>query len=100
MHQNKIKIKQQMLNHFRDSIVTTLMFPCSWTEERAVKYLEENTALSKEGCVAQIRRYIRWPGQACAYKIGQLVLIGIRQKAERVLGRSPIQWCLTGCQSR
>ena len=53
-----------------------------------MSYLEENTALSHDECVAQIRRYIKWPGQACAYKIGQLAIIDIRSKAVQKLGES------------
>ncbi|KAF6037469.1 hypothetical protein EB796_004219 [Bugula neritina] len=56
--------------------------------ERAAEYLKENTALSNASCWAQIERYVRWPGQACSYKIGELKIKEIRQRAEQELGAS------------
>jgi len=53
-----------------------------WTREQAVKYLSENTALSLHEVNTEINRYISWPGQALAYKIGELKIRELRKKAE------------------
>jgi len=53
-----------------------------WTREQAVSYLSENTALSLHEVNTEINRYISWPGQALAYKIGELKIRELRKKAE------------------
>ncbi len=53
-----------------------------WTREQAVNYLSENTALSLHEVNTEINRYISWPGQALAYKIGELKIREVRKKAE------------------
>jgi uncharacterized protein (DUF885 family) len=56
-----------------------------WTREQAVKYLSENTALSLHEVNTEINRYISWPGQALAYKMGELKIRELRKKAEEQL---------------
>lgn len=56
-----------------------------WTREQAVKYLSENTALSLHEVNTEINRYISWPGQALAYKMGELKIKELRKKAEEQL---------------
>lgn len=53
-----------------------------WTREQAVQYLSENTALSLHEVNTEINRYISWPGQALAYKMGELKIKELRQRAE------------------
>jgi uncharacterized protein (DUF885 family) len=53
-----------------------------WTREQAVNYLSENTALSLHEVNTEINRYISWPGQALAYKMGELKIRELRKKAE------------------
>ncbi len=57
-----------------------------WTRDEAIKFFHENTALSDLNIVSEVERYIAWPGQALAYKVGQLKIQEIRVKAERELG--------------
>ena len=56
-----------------------------WTREQAVTYLSENTALSLHEVNTEINRYISWPGQALAYKMGELKIKELRKKAENTL---------------
>lgn len=57
-----------------------------WTREQGVKYLSENTALSLHEVNTEINRYISWPGQALAYKVGELKIKELRKRAEDKLG--------------
>jgi len=57
-----------------------------WTRERAIQFFLENTALSELNIVSEVDRYIAWPGQALAYKIGQLRISELRARAEKALG--------------
>lgn len=58
----------------------------NWTREQAVDYLADNTALSLHEVNTEINRYISWPGQALAYKIGEIKIKEMRKKAEDALG--------------
>lgn len=57
-----------------------------WTREEAVKFLQENTALSLHEVNTEIDRYIGWPGQAVSYKMGELKIRELRRKTEERLG--------------
>lgn len=57
-----------------------------WTREQAVEFLSSNSALSLHEVNTEIDRYIGWPGQAVSYKIGELTIKSLRQKAEQALG--------------
>lgn len=57
-----------------------------WSREQAVDYLLENTALSRLNVATEVDRYIVWPGQACAYKIGELRFRALRRRCEERLG--------------
>lgn len=58
----------------------------NWTREQALEYFMKYTAESYDGIVVEVDRYITWPGQATAYKVGELCIRGLRDKAERELG--------------
>ena len=58
-----------------------------WTREQAIKYVEDNSADAPGGIVKAIERYIIFPGQATAYMVGRLKISGLRDKAQKALGR-------------
>ena len=57
-----------------------------WTREQVIKYMLDNSAESETQSTAEAERYIAWPGQALAYKIGELKIKQLRDKAEITLG--------------
>ena len=57
-----------------------------WTREQVIKYMLDNSAESETQSTAEAERYIAWPGQALAYKIGELKIKQVRAKAEKELG--------------
>jgi uncharacterized protein (DUF885 family) len=57
-----------------------------WSREQAVAYLAGNTALSLHEVNTEVNRYIAWPGQALAYKVGELKLKELRVRTEAALG--------------
>lgn len=57
-----------------------------WTREQAIDFFKENTALSELNIISEVERYIASPGQALAYKIGQLKIQELRANAEKELG--------------
>jgi uncharacterized protein (DUF885 family) len=56
-----------------------------WTKEQSVDFLASNSALSLHEVNTEVNRYIAWPGQALAYKMGEIKLKELRKKAEEVL---------------
>jgi uncharacterized protein (DUF885 family) len=56
-----------------------------WTREQAVSYLADNTALSLHEVNTEVNRYISWPGQALAYKIGEIKIREMRKRTEEAL---------------
>ncbi|MBN2620796.1 DUF885 domain-containing protein [candidate division WOR-3 bacterium] len=56
-----------------------------WPREQAYEYMQENTGWAGYG---EIDRYIAWPGQACAYKIGELTFLTLRDIAQRQIGNA------------
>jgi uncharacterized protein (DUF885 family) len=67
-------------------VVDTGMHQLGWTRDQAIKYFEENSAKAEHDIVVEIDRYIVWPGQALAYKIGELKIKELRHYAEQKLG--------------
>ena len=57
-----------------------------WTRDQAIAYMLQHTALSRANIEAEVNRYITWPGQATAYKVGELRIRELRARAERRLG--------------
>ncbi|MBX7493078.1 DUF885 family protein [Qipengyuania sp. 1NDW9] len=67
-------------------VIDTGLHHYGWTREQAVDYLSSHTALSDREVGTEIDRYISWPGQALAYKLGEMTLRRLRAKAEAELG--------------
>jgi len=67
-------------------VIDTGIHSFGWSRERAIKLLEENSALSKHNIRTEVDRYISWPGQALSYKLGELKIIQLRQRTEKALG--------------
>ena len=67
-------------------VVDTGMHYFSWSREQAIDYFKANAAKTEADIVNEIDRYIGWPGQALAYKIGQLKILALRTEAEQTLG--------------
>ncbi|KAG7342392.1 DUF885 domain containing protein [Nitzschia inconspicua] len=69
-------------------VVDTGMHALGWTQEQAVRFMLDNTAMGEHDARTEVARYITWPGQACAYKVGELVMRKMRTYAERELADS------------
>jgi uncharacterized protein (DUF885 family) len=67
-------------------VVDTGMHWKGWTRDQALEFMGGNTALSLHEVTTEIDRYIGWPGQALAYKMGELKIRELRRRAEAALG--------------
>lgn len=67
-------------------VVDTGIHYKKWTREEAIEYMIANTGMTTGEVVTEIERYIVMPGQACAYKIGMLKILELREKAKKKLG--------------
>ncbi len=67
-------------------VVDTGVHALGWTRDQAIVYMRDNTALSELNIQTEVDRYISWPGQATGYKIGQLEIKRLREKAADALG--------------
>ena len=67
-------------------VVDTGIHAKGWTKEQAVAFMKDNTALTDKNIDSEVNRYISNPGQALAYKLGELKIRELRAKAEKELG--------------
>jgi uncharacterized protein (DUF885 family) len=67
-------------------VVDTGIHDMGWTRQQAIDFFKANTSKSDEEITVEVDRYIVWPGQALAYKIGQLKIRELRNYATRELG--------------
>ena len=66
-------------------VVDTGIHAFGWTKEQAIDFMAANTALSFHEINTEVDRYISWPGQALAYKVGELKILELRKKTEQAL---------------
>ncbi|MBW1881480.1 MAG: DUF885 domain-containing protein [Deltaproteobacteria bacterium] len=69
-------------------VVDTGIHARGWTREQAEQFMMENTPLAENNIVNEVDRYISWPGQALAYKVGQIHIRRLRAEAEEALGEA------------
>ena len=67
-------------------VVDTRVHEKRWTRDQAIAYLLENSAMGRTDATTEVERYIAYPGQALGYKLGQLRMRRLRNKAEQALG--------------
>ena len=67
-------------------VVDTGMHALGWSRQRAIDYMTENTLLATNNIENEVDRYIAWPGQALAYKLGQREILALRAEARDALG--------------
>ncbi len=67
-------------------VVDTGMHADGWSRQRAIDYMTENSLLAENNIVNEVDRYLTWPGQALAYKIGQIEILKLRDEAKKKLG--------------
>jgi uncharacterized protein (DUF885 family) len=67
-------------------VVDTGIHAFGWTREQAIDYMLENTLLAENNVENEVDRYISWPGQALAYKLGQREILRLRDQAKEVMG--------------
>ncbi len=67
-------------------VVDTGVHVQHWTREQMVEYFHEHSNIDDTSIQAEVDRYIAWPSQALAYKIGQLKILELRERAKKALG--------------
>nr|WP_010131698.1 DUF885 domain-containing protein [Microbulbifer agarilyticus] len=67
-------------------VVDTGMHQLGWSRDEAIRYFMDNSAKPEHDVVVEIDRYLVWPGQALAYKVGQMKILEIRARSEEALG--------------
>ena len=67
-------------------VVDTGLHSQGWTREQAIDYMRANTSIGRADIVAEVERYVAQPGQALAYKVGEIRIRALRRESERTLG--------------
>ena len=79
------RLNDEMLRAIR-LVVDTGLHSKRWTRDQVVQYFRDHSAIDEVEVQSETDRYIVWPGQALAYKIGQLKILELRERAQRQLG--------------
>lgn len=67
-------------------VVDTGIHAQSWSREQAISYMVATTGMSEAEVTSEVERYMAMPGQACAYKVGELKILELRERAKAALG--------------
>jgi uncharacterized protein (DUF885 family) len=67
-------------------VVDTGLHAEGWSRERAIDYMVDTTGIAQADVTSEVERYMALPGQACAYKVGELKILELRDKARAALG--------------
>jgi uncharacterized protein (DUF885 family) len=67
-------------------VVDTGLHALGWSRQKAIDFMKENTPMSEAEVISEIDRYMIWPGQALAYKMGQRAIAALRRDLERKMG--------------
>ena len=67
-------------------MVDTGLHAKGWSREQAIDYMVSTTGVSAGDVTTEVERYMAAPGQACAYKVGELKILALRDKARAALG--------------
>jgi uncharacterized protein (DUF885 family) len=78
-------LDDEMLRAMR-LVVDTGIHAKGWTRDQAIKFMLDNSAMGRTDATAEVERYIAIPGQALAYKLGQLKILELRARARQALG--------------
>jgi uncharacterized protein (DUF885 family) len=78
-------LNDEMLRAMR-LVVDTGIHAKGWTRDQAIRYMLDNSGMSETEVTSEVERYIAIPGQALAYKLGQLKILELRARAEEALG--------------
>ena len=84
-YSNLGRLQAELLRAVR-LVVDTGLHHKRWTREQAIEYMASTTGLAITDVESEIERYIVWPGQALAYKVGMLKILELREKAQKELG--------------
>lgn len=79
------KLSDEMLRAMR-LVVDTGLHAKGWSREQAIQYMKDNSPMAESDIVAEVERYMAIPGQALSYKVGQLKILALRERAEKALG--------------
>ncbi|MEP7210841.1 MAG: DUF885 domain-containing protein [Alphaproteobacteria bacterium] len=79
------KLQSEMFRATR-LVVDTGMHAKRWSREQAIAYMRAKTGMTVSEVTREVERYVVWPGQACAYTIGELTILRLRAKAKAALG--------------
>jgi uncharacterized protein (DUF885 family) len=79
------KLSDEMLRAMR-LVVDTGLHTRSWTREQSIRYMLDNSSMAASDAESEVERYIAIPGQALGYKIGQIRIRALREKAQKALG--------------
>ena len=67
-------------------VVDTGLHAKGWSREQAITYMVATTGMNESEVITEVERYMGLPGQACAYKVGQLKILELRERAKAALG--------------